>query len=148
MAWLGATVSSTALAWAAPPTDEESRRAHSIASQVMSPFCPGSTVASCTSPRAAAWRAKILTWVQEGQTDTEIRARLQSEVPGRDLSGTPDSGMDWGLPVAVVVAGTGLLGWLLRRLVKRSPKPITDPKTEYGELDEKLDQELRDLDDE
>jgi len=147
MAWLGATVSATAAAGSAPPTEQESRRAHAIASRIMSPFCPGSTVASCTSPRAAAWRADILSWVREGRTDEEIRARLQSQVPGRDLSGTPDSGIDWGLPLAVVIAGSGLLGWLLRRFMQRNSKPAPAPETDRGELDEKLDRELRDLDD-
>jgi cytochrome c-type biogenesis protein CcmH/NrfF len=147
LAWLLAALSVTAAAWSEPATEDQARRAHAIANQVMSPFCPGSTVATCTSPRAAEWRADILTWVKEGHSEAEIRTRLQQRVPGKDLSGTATSAWSWGLPAVVVVAGGSLLIWLLRRFVRTRPRPEPESASGDSELDERLDRELERLDD-
>jgi cytochrome c-type biogenesis protein CcmH/NrfF len=95
----------------------DAHRAHAIASHIMSPFCPGSTVASCSSPRAAEWRADIHSWVKEGVSEQEIRRRLSARVPGHDLSGTPAPALGWFVPIVLAVLAVGLLAILLRRFI-------------------------------
>ena len=115
----------------------------------MSPFCPGSTLATCTSPQAAKWRTDIQTWVQEGISEEEIRRRLAQRVPGHDLTGTSTVGWGWGLPIALAVGAIALLFWLMRRF-RKPPPPLSstaeDEATGDPSLDEKLDRELDRLD--
>jgi cytochrome c-type biogenesis protein CcmH/NrfF len=133
---------------AGEPSDEQSRRAHAIASKVMSPFCPGSTVATCSSPRAAEWRSDIRKWVMEGLSEEEIRTRLQRRTPGRDLSGTPRTAFGWTLPLVLVGLGAILLLWLLRRFSRARPPAGNDaPAADDSRLDERLENELDRLDD-
>jgi cytochrome c-type biogenesis protein CcmH/NrfF len=128
---------------------EHARRAHALSSKLMSPFCPGSTLATCTSPQAAKWRTDIQKWVQEGVSEEEIRRRLSARAPGHDLTGTATTAWGWGLPIALAVGAVVLLVWLLRRF--RPPPPATTPAskekdTDDPSLDEKLDRELDRLD--
>lgn len=51
---------------------------------------PGRTLDSCTSPAAAAWRADIRVWVDEGVASEQIKARL-SKRANRDLSIVPQN---------------------------------------------------------
>lgn len=123
--------------------DERGHRARAIAENVMSPFCPGMTLASCTSPAARQWRADIREWVNEGLPDEEIRGRLEQRA-GRDLSGTPRSSFNWLLPVAVSVGTALILGLLLRKWLRREPEasgPSLEPNLD-AELEAALDREL------
>lgn len=128
------------------------RKANAIARQVMSPFCPGRTLWGCPSPNAAEWREDIRTWVGEGLTAEEIRARLEKRAPGFDLSGAPSTSLGWGLPALLALMSVGLLAFVLSRLVRRgsaaTPVARTAPEgtsaTTEGdaELDARLDAEL------
>jgi cytochrome c-type biogenesis protein CcmH/NrfF len=134
----------THVAVAREPSSEQARRAHVIASNIMSPFCPGSTVASCSSPRAVEWRADIQAWVAEGVSEQEIRRRLAARVPGHDLSGTAAPSLGWGLPIILVVLGVVLLAVLLRRFARA--RPVPEPSA-VGPKDRKWDEQLqRELD--
>ena len=148
MLCLLALLAASAAASANQTTDEQARRAHAIASKVMSPFCPGSTVSTCTSPRAAEWRADIETWVKEGKSEAEIRQLLAARTPTHDLSGTPRTSLGWGLPIILAAAALALLWWLLRRFARA--RPAAEPQVQLSEepkLDEQLDRELHELDD-
>ncbi len=131
------------------PDAEQARRAHALSSKLMSPFCPGSTLATCTSPQAAKWRTDIQDWVKEGVSEEEIRRRLAARVPGHDLTGTATPGWGWGLPIALAVGAIVLLVWLLRRFRPPPPPPTpasNDEDADDPSLDEKLDRELDRLD--
>ena len=138
------------MARANEPDAEHSRRAHALASKFMSPFCPGSTLATCTSPQAAIWRRDIQNWVDEGVSEEEIRRRLSARVPGHDLTGTSTVAWGWGLPIALALGAIVLLLWLMRRFHSGPPPPSQDSrdgeKTSDPSLDEKLDRELDRLD--
>lgn len=114
------------------------RRSLSIYRSTQSPFCPGRTLDDCPSEAAAAWRADIREWVEEGASGREIRERLQARAPDVDLSGRR------GVPgwlfalLAFGAAGFGL--WAARRLRRRAP-PDTSPAV-GPELDARLDEEL------
>jgi cytochrome c-type biogenesis protein CcmH/NrfF len=135
------------------PDDAQARRAQDINRATMSPFCPGRTLDGCPSPYAAKWREDIRRWVSEGVSNDEIRSRLNART-NEDLTGAPSTVLDSVLPILAVVLSLLLLVFLLRVLVKpgkapaprkRRPKedvPPADPK----KLDERLDDELNDLD--
>ena len=126
---------------------QESRQVQSIVRNTNSPFCPGKTLDSCPSPRAAAWRQDINVWVADGVPEQEIRDRLQSRVPEFDLDPAPvKSG--WVIPVLAILLSTL---WLL--IVARSfrqPPPLRrsrpSPSFETAALDARLDEELARVD--
>ncbi len=137
---------------AAPATAQsEDHRAQDIARNTMSPFCPGRTLATCSSERAGEWRQEIEQWVAQGVSTEEIRRRLEAR-GGGDLSGQPTAPLGWLTPVLITAGAAGLLVWLLRRLAvhkgaaassgtaEPSPRGL-DPKVEA-----RLDEELRQLD--
>ena len=112
-----------AMGCASVPVEEasESRQVQSIVRTTNSPFCPGKTLDSCPSPRAAAWRQDINVWVEDGVSEGEIRERLQSRVPDFNLSPEPvKSG--WVIPAFAVLLSTI---WLLivARSFQRAPGP-------------------------
>ncbi len=132
------------------PPDDAGRRAVSLERELMSPFCPGLTLYSCTSPSAAEWRRDIHSMVRSGLDDTEIRARLQARVPGFDLTGRPAGNRSWTLPVAAGVLATLLLAIAAYRLRprRRAAAVPEDDETEPEEdaLDARIDEALEELD--
>lgn len=94
------------------------REAASVASAVMSPFCPGRTLSACPSPRAAEWRAEIGAWVAEGVPRDEIVQRLQARVPDLNLTSDRNALYGWIAPaLALLVLGALVLG-VGRRLLR------------------------------
>ncbi len=139
------------LAWgcsAAPAEGEpdESRQVQTIVRSTASPFCPGKTLDSCPSPKAAEWRQDINEWVAEGVPGTEIRDRLQARVPGFDLS-IPPVKWGWVIPLVAVALSTLWFVVMARRYRKangsdrRPVGPVRDDP-----LDARLDEELARLD--
>jgi cytochrome c-type biogenesis protein CcmH/NrfF len=132
---------------ASVPVEEthESRQVQAIVRTTNSPFCPGKTLDSCPSPRAAQWRQDINAWVSDGVPEQEIRDRLQGRVPEFDLSPAPvKSG--WAIPVLAIVLATL---WLLvvARSVRHPPPPRRSrPSMDTRALDTRLDEELARID--
>jgi cytochrome c-type biogenesis protein CcmH/NrfF len=105
---------------------EQARRAQSISRNTMSPFCPGRTLSDCPSGFAAEWREDIRRWTAEGLSAEEIRERLEQRLPeGSELSGAPDSGLGWGLPVGLSVGAVLVVAVILRRLRNRGRETAT-----------------------
>ena len=121
---------------------EDARRAHALARDLMSPYCPGRTLADCPSPDAAALRAEIRGLLRAGLDETGVRARLEERF-GDAVIGVPRGVLGWTLPGLVLLAGAGVLVFVLRRISGgeggSDPGPSDDP-----ELDEELERELRD----
>ena len=119
----------------------ESRQIQAIVRTTNSPFCPGKTLDSCPSPRAAEWRQDINEWVGEGVPENEIRDRLQDRVPGFDLRPAPvKSG--WIIPVAAVLLSTLWLVLVARALRAPSPPRRSRAPMKDATLDARLDEEL------
>jgi len=119
----------------------ESRQIQAIVRTTNSPFCPGKTLDSCPSPRAAEWRQDINAWVADGVSENEIRERLQDRVPGFDLSVAPvKSG--WIIPVAAVLLSTLWLVLVARALRAPSPPRRSSAPHGHASLDARLDEEL------
>lgn len=126
---------------------QESRQVQAIVRTTNSPFCPGKTLDSCPSPRAAEWRQDINAWVADGIPEPEIRTRLQERVPGFDLSIAPvKSG--WVIPVIAVLLSTLWLIVVARSFTHPSPPRRTIPPEpeKKASLDARLDDELARLD--
>lgn len=119
----------------------ESRHVQTIIRTTNSPFCPGKTLDSCPSPRAAEWRQDINQWVADGIPENEIRDRLQERVPAFDLSPAPVTS-GWVIPLIAVVLSTL---WLIvvARTFQRPPRPRPRrPRLPEASLDARLDEEL------
>jgi len=101
---------------------------YALAHELMSPFCPGRTLAACTSEQAAEMRQWILMQEAAGATREEVIAVLESRYGDVILSAPAAEGWGlaaWLLPGSAVVIGALLAGVVLRRLVVR-PRSRTD----------------------
>ena len=103
-----------------PISADESRWGYQLAHELMSPFCPGRTLAACTSDQAAALRQEILIKEASGMTRADVIAELEREW-GDAIHSAPDP-EGWGLaawllPGAVLILGAGLVWIVLQRMV-------------------------------
>ena len=123
----------------------ESRQVQGIVRTTNSPFCPGKTLDSCPSPRAAAWRQDINQWVGEGVPETEIRSRLQARVPNFDLGIAPVTS-SWVIPAIAIVLSTLWLMIVGRSFTQPRPPRRDSLPAHDNALDARLDKELARLD--
>ena len=90
---------------------------YSLAHELMSPFCPGRTLAQCTSPQAQELRQWILMQEAAGATRAEVRANLLERYGDAIRSAPKPEG--WGLsayllPLVFFLGGGGLVVIFLR----------------------------------
>lgn len=124
---------------AASPADstvsaQDVTRANRLMGTLMSPFCPGLTLANCPSPYAETLRVSIRTRLEAGEPPDSIVESLVVAF-GEGVRGAPPArgiGLAlWVLPVAAVAAGgIGLVWWLRRRRATPDDRPGEPP----GEL--------------
>ncbi|MBK8482325.1 MAG: hypothetical protein IPL40_14370 [Proteobacteria bacterium] len=103
-----------------PKRDERDvlREASSVASAVMSPFCPGRTLSACPSPRAGEWRVDIRNWVAAGVPREQIVQRLQARTPEINLTSDRNPLYGWIAPALALLAMSGLVLGVGRRLLR------------------------------
>ena len=132
------------LAATGPAQDEleiaRARAAHELSRELMSPYCPGRTLADCPSPDAGAVRDEIRAALRAGESVDSIRARIESRF-GAQVIGVPTTLLGWMIPVVVLAAGAIALVLALRRAVSR---PGSLPRVS-SDVAARLEQELRDL---
>lgn len=127
---------------------DASSRVLSLSRRLMSPFCPGRTLASCSSRGAYEWIGEMRVWVDEGASDEEIVARLQGRVPDFDISADPGGIWDWGLGMlAIAIVTLVMLGAAYRfsRLRRQAAPAEADhglSEDERQDLEDQLDEEL------
>jgi cytochrome c-type biogenesis protein CcmH/NrfF len=124
---------------------QASRDVQKIVRTTNSPFCPGKTLDSCPSPRAAEWRRDIHEWVEEGASERDIRARLQARAPGFEL-GVPAVASGWVIPLVAVLLSTIWLLIVARTLRVPAPPRRSRPPSDHAGLDARLDEELARMD--
>ncbi len=134
------------LALAAPAAAAPADVANSVASKVMSPYCPGVTLHDCPSDNATELMARIEGLAREGYSESQIIDYLVAEWPGIRAV-PPASGVGlgaWAIPIIGAAAG-GALAWLLLRRWVRSPAPVDgyDPNVHVTAADRRrLEREL------
>ncbi len=134
----------TSLSACNPAEDPESvraRTAHELARDLMSPYCPGRTLAECPSPDALAVREEIRAALRSGESPDAIRTRIEARF-GDQVVGVPREKVGWAIPILALVAGAGALVFVLRRSVSGAESKVT-PLT--AEQQRALERELDDV---
>ncbi len=114
------------------------RTAHELSRELMSPYCPGRTLADCPSPDAGAVRDEIRSSLRAGESVDAIRTRIESRF-GAQVIGVPTTWLGWAIPIVVLIAGALALVFALRRAVapaRAAPRIAHD-------VAERLERELR-----
>lgn len=100
---------------AASPDDVANR----VASNVMSPYCPGLTLHDCPSDASLELRERIGRWAEAGWTYERIVAELEAEYGEEALRATPPARglglVAWALPALALLAGGAIAVSLARR---------------------------------
>ena len=102
---------------------------YGLSHELMSPFCPGVTLAACTSPQAAELRQWILLQEAAGTSREEVIFILEERF-GDAIRSTPEA-EGWGLaawllPVVALAIGVVLVFFSLRRLVGSGSETTPD----------------------
>lgn len=116
------------------------REAHELSRELMSPYCPGRTLADCPSPDAGAVRDEIRQALREGESVDTIRTRIESRF-GAQVIGVPTTWLGWLIPIVALAAGALVLVLALRRALS----PTSAPPRVSNDVAASLEQELRDV---
>jgi cytochrome c-type biogenesis protein CcmH/NrfF len=99
-------------------TAQDESWAYALAHELMSPYCPGRTLAECPSPQADELRLWILERARAGASRAEVEEELYRNF-GDQLRQAPRAEgiglIAYAVPGVFVVAGAVLLGVFLRR---------------------------------
>ena len=141
------------LALAGPAGAEEESWSYQVWNEMMSPFCPGRTLADCPSSQADSLRLWIQMQEAAGRSREDVEAELVERYGDVVLGAPRAQGLGiaaYALPVLAFLAGGVGLAFFLRRHTGRRagapgaaaagsrPAPPPDP-----ELERLVDEELR-----
>jgi cytochrome c-type biogenesis protein CcmH len=139
-----------ALTGAAVPAQEPAaqKTARELAHELMSPFCPGRTLADCPSPQAAQLRDHIRARLDSGATRAEVVDELYATY-GDTILGAPRARglglLAWIVPGVFLLAGV----WFIVRWARhsrRGPPDGVPPSPELAPDDiRRLESELAEL---
>lgn len=104
---------------ASAPVSQEAAEALTteLSHDLMSPYCPGRTISSCTSPQARKLEQYILSEAQAGKSRAEIEGELVKRFPDiQGYLGRPE--LLWGTALGAVLAMAALT-WAARRWLDR-----------------------------
>jgi cytochrome c-type biogenesis protein CcmH len=116
--------------------------------EVMSPFCPGLTLADCPSPNAFDLRKDIQARLERGESRESIVDALVAQYGTQllsDPSDTPIGRVVWGVPFLLAVLAAGVLAIFVRRMT-RGQLVESGGVTETSAVRSRLDEELAALD--
>ncbi|MCU0626011.1 MAG: cytochrome c-type biogenesis protein CcmH, partial [Gemmatimonadaceae bacterium] len=109
--------------------------AERVIAETMSPFCPGLTLANCTSPQAESLRVAVRARIAGGEPAERVQAALVTTY-GDAVRGAPaPSGFGlvaYVLPALLLLVGALVIGRWLRRATARGARtgdggPPTSP---------------------
>jgi len=140
----------TAFAQDQPGVDKAAAQAEAqvLFREVMSPFCPGLTLADCPSPNAFEMRKDIQARLERGESRESIVDALVAQYGTEllsDPSDTPIGRVVWGVPFLLAILAAGILAIFVRRMT-RGQQAETAAATEPAAVRERLDEELAALD--
>ena len=132
---------------ATPASDDAATRwAYDLANDLMSPFCPGRSLADCPSPDAASLRMWIVVQAAAGRTRADVEEELYARY-GEVIRAAPKAeGFGAGaylIPIGVFAGGGALVAWFLRRATRRARARPEEPTRGLDpEVERKLDELL------
>ena len=100
--------------------------AYELSHEIMSPFCPGRSLADCPSPQAENLRAWIVIQEATGRSQADVEAELLERYGDVILSAPRAEGIGlaaYAIPALAFVAGGVLVGVFLRRYTRAGPAP-------------------------
>jgi cytochrome c-type biogenesis protein CcmH/NrfF len=114
--------------------------AYEMANELMSPYCPGRSIADCPSPQAQTLRMWLIVQEAAGRPRAEVESELVTRY-GESILGAPRAkgiGLTaYLIPGAVVAAGAALLTWFLRWQTRTAATP--NPTAPSAPLDPELE---------
>jgi len=114
--------------------------------EVMSPFCPGRTLAACTSPQAENLRAWILVQEAAGRTREDVHAELIERYGDVILSAPEAKGFGitaYAIPLVVFLVGGGIVAIFLRRQTRAAAAAPPAPSLPLDpEIERAIDEDL------
>ena len=136
----------------APASGEPERILSELSNEMMSPYCPGRTIASCPSDNARKLEDQILAQAQAGKSREQIEQSLVERFGPQIVGYAPQPTLVWGAAVAGLL-GLLVVAWMGRKwlrpapavaagagVVAASPAPAHGPsKAERARLDDALD---------
>jgi cytochrome c-type biogenesis protein CcmH/NrfF len=138
----------------APASGEPERVLSELSNELMSPYCPGRTIASCPSEQARKLEDQILAQAQAGRSREQIEESLVERFGPQIVGYAPQPIVLWGATVAGL-CGLLLVAWAGRRWLRRpavagagagaNPSPVAaaasggPSKAERARLDDALD---------
>jgi cytochrome c-type biogenesis protein CcmH/NrfF len=139
----------------APPTAAQNqteiavdREANRLFGEIMSPFCPGRTLATCPSPQAAELQDEIKVQLQAGATADDIWEGLYA-VYGDQVRSVPRASgfnlLAWAIPALFFLLGTAVLIRRISRPVGEAASSIDRADGLDSELKARLDRELAEI---
>ncbi len=140
----------SSLMFAAGPAlaDSEEGWGYELSHDLMSPYCPGRTLAACSSPQAADLREWIVEQEEAGRDQEEVREQLYAEY-GEILRSSPllKDGGQWAyfIPIIAFLVGGGVVVYFLRRqrqMVATTAPPPVASEEEDPELARIIDREI------
>lgn len=139
------------VALSAAAAAEEEEWGYKLGHELMSPFCPGRTLAACSSPQAADMRVWIVEQEELGRSEEEVKAELYQSY-GDVLRASPlaSGGGQWAyvIPVVLILIGAAVMVFFLKRQRAGAGAsaigPVVEgpPVEEDPELARIIDQEL------
>jgi cytochrome c-type biogenesis protein CcmH/NrfF len=124
-------------------------QARALFTEVMSPFCPGLTLADCPSPNAFTMRGDIERRLKNGESRQAIVDELVKTYGAQilaDPSDTPIGSIVWGVPFALSVLAAAGLAFFLRRATRNRIGEATDVSAESPQMRSRVDEELAAMD--
>jgi cytochrome c-type biogenesis protein CcmH/NrfF len=149
LAWIALALALCASAPVAAETGGESSSwAYEAAAELMSPFCPGRTLADCPSPDAESLRLWLVVQAAAGRSRDEVEAELFARYGDQMRPAPKAEGVGLAaylIPIAVFVAGGFLIAFFLRRNTRPTPAPAAAgaaPVPLDPELERILDEDI------
>ncbi len=134
----------TAALWVPPPAArgaETEGWAYGLANELMSPYCPGRTLAECPSQQAQTLRMWLITQEAAGRSQDEVMADLLERFGEEILAAPRPEGFGlaaYVIPVVLFVLGGLLVVVFIRRQTLRAPDAEAADDAE-GPLDPELE---------
>ncbi len=123
---------------------EEAGWSYEMWNDLMSPYCPGRTLADCPSEKAEELRGWIVDQEAEGRSAEEVHAEILAAFGDVVRQAPVPTGLGlaaYVIPILLFLAGGGLVGVFLRRQTRASARPApvvaVDPDLQR-ELDEEI----------